>query len=193
MLLRLRHTVRDGLGDACEAAVAPQPLAGGQIGADRRADAARAVAAGACRAGDLAAEDLLAEVDLRLRRAGRRGELALPASGWMPSGGRHRRGGRVLRRRCRSGLDALGVGIARVSDAPDAARLVVADVERAVRADGQARRPVRGAARLLVRSGESVGEHDIVARTACRRRAAGTRRCSRPADRARGSTSRERR
>ena len=81
MLLRLGYTVVDRIGDACEAAVAPQPLARGEVGADRRADAVGAVTACACRARNLAAEDLLAERDLRFVAPGGGTSFSLPASG----------------------------------------------------------------------------------------------------------------
>src|ERR1700674_4803869 len=122
MLLRLRHAVGDGGADGIQAAVAPLPLAGSQIGADRRADAAGAVAAGACCSGLLAVEDLLPEIDLRLCRAGRRRELRsyVGVDAFRGEGSGR---GLGMRRRSGSGLEALDVGIAHVSDAPDAARL----------------------------------------------------------------------
>jgi hypothetical protein len=50
------------------------------------------------------------------------------------------------------------------SDAPDTSMRVIADVERAVGPHREARRPVRGLARILDRSGKAVGEDYILTR-----------------------------
>ena len=118
-----------------------------EIGADRRADAVRAMATGARRTGDLAVEDLLAERDLSPGRSRRHRESRRIAGIGMHALRRQRiRRGSAA---CCFGAGAASmpwrIGIALIGHAPDAAGLVVADVERAVGSDGEARRPVRGA------------------------------------------------
>src|SRR5574337_699782 len=61
---------------------------------------------------------------------------------------------------------ALPAGWAAIHHAPHAPARIVGDVERAVRAHGHARRPVRRAPRFLDRAGEAVREHLIRARRA---------------------------
>ena len=60
------------------------------------------------------------------------------------------------RRRCCGG-DPAGLA-ARVGDAPNPAADIVGDIQRSIRPDGEARRPVRRSTRLLDRAGKSVGE-----------------------------------
>ena len=64
MLLRLRNAILDDVGDALKTAVAPEPRAAREVGADRRADSVSAVTSGAGCSGHLAMKDLLAERDL---------------------------------------------------------------------------------------------------------------------------------
>src|SRR6185437_1690097 len=64
VVLRLRHTLRDGPRDRLDAAVAPQPFAAGQIRTDRRALAVGAVTPRAGSAVDLSLKDLSAPRDL---------------------------------------------------------------------------------------------------------------------------------
>ena len=71
MLLWLRHAVSDDIGDALEAAIAPQPRSTSQISAHWGADAVSSVTSGAGRTGNLAMEDLLTEGNLFARGAGR--------------------------------------------------------------------------------------------------------------------------
>ncbi len=54
MLLRLRYAISDDIGNAFEAAIAPQPRSTSQISADWGADAVSAVTSGAGRTGNLA-------------------------------------------------------------------------------------------------------------------------------------------
>ena len=56
MLFRLGHAVLDGLGQGCEAAVAPQPFASVERRTDRRSDAVCTVTARTRRVGNLAVE-----------------------------------------------------------------------------------------------------------------------------------------
>lgn len=61
VLFRRFDTFQNCLLQPRKTAVAPEPFADRQIGADRTADTARTVAACACRASFLAVEDLFAE------------------------------------------------------------------------------------------------------------------------------------
>src|SRR5262249_57465392 len=60
-----------GVGDGSETAVAPEPLAAGEVGPERRALGVRSVAAGTWRARNLALVDAPAERDLFGRCSGR--------------------------------------------------------------------------------------------------------------------------
>jgi hypothetical protein len=64
MLLRLRHAVLNGVGDALKASVSPEPSSTREISADRRTYAVGAMTAGASAAGNLSVKDLFAERDL---------------------------------------------------------------------------------------------------------------------------------
>ena len=83
MFLGLRHAVPNGLFDGLEAAVAPEPLAAGEIGAYRRPDAVGSVTTCACRAIDFAGKDLLAECNFfsRCTRRYRKTCLGMDALG----------------------------------------------------------------------------------------------------------------
>ena len=182
---------------AGEAAIAPQPFAAREIGSQRRALGIRAVATFAGRARHLAVEDTARRARpvralLRAESAGRRPPARPRPDGCLPAAPRprppkcRRVGRRGGGRDGRSRRSAIG-------DSPNPPARVVRDVERAVGPDREPGRPVRGLARFLDRAGETVGEDHIIARTACRRRAAGTPRCSRPAGMAPGSMTRGRR
>jgi hypothetical protein len=67
MLLWLGHAALDGVGNALETSVAPQPIAAAKIGSDRRADAVGTVTPSTSRPGNLTMKDLLAERDLIAR------------------------------------------------------------------------------------------------------------------------------
>src|SRR5882757_57706 len=161
--LGLGHALGDNVAEARQAAVAPQPVCRVERRPDRAAAGVRAMAAAAGAVGGLTVEDAVAERHLRgcgARRCRQGGSLA--AGIGMHALGRRdglrRRCG--WRGRCRRWSDLVGA-VAAVGDAPDPAMHVVADVERAVRPDGETRRTEGCAARLLVLAGESVGEHDI--------------------------------
>src|ERR1700742_2099521 len=74
-------------------------------------------------------------------------------------------GGRLPNRwhRGRHGLE-LRIHVATdVGDAPDAPVLIISHIQRAIRAYRQTRGSMRGLARLLVGTGEVIGENDVLA------------------------------
>jgi hypothetical protein len=67
MLLRLRHSILDYIGDALKAPIAPKPCPAREISSYRCANAVGTVTPGARRPSNLAMEDFLAERDLLAR------------------------------------------------------------------------------------------------------------------------------
>src|SRR5262249_10591957 len=93
--LRMLDALGDRRRDRGDAAITPEPMPAGEIGADRGSLAVRAMAPAAGAARELAREDALALHDLCLRRAGWRRQR-----GFLPAGigmGPFRRLGRVRR------------------------------------------------------------------------------------------------
>src|SRR6476620_10219770 len=146
MLFGLWHAGFDDIGDALKTSVPPQPCAALKVGADRRADAVGTMTAGTCSTGNLAVEDFLAERDQLGGRSGRHRETGVRMHALRRE--RTRRGFGLFRRRRRR-LDRR-IRIAVIGHAPDAAGLVVGDVERTVGSDGETRGPMHGAARLFL-------------------------------------------
>ena len=71
VVLRVRHTIDDGLGNGSEAAVTPQPFARSKIGSHWGTLAVLAVTAPTGGAADFSAENLCSERDLLSGCAGR--------------------------------------------------------------------------------------------------------------------------
>src|SRR5689334_14773487 len=69
IVARVRHAFGYSLADCSETAVAEYPLAGSQVGTDRRPPCVGAVTPAAGTATDLAVEDAVTQRDLSLRRA----------------------------------------------------------------------------------------------------------------------------
>src|SRR5580692_630620 len=163
----MRHALGDDMAERAGAAVAPQEVAAGEVGTDRRPPGVGAMAAGAGAAGRVALEDALAQGELLSRRAGGWGQRShLPSRRRVDYLGRPRIAGVAGRGGCRRGGrgKARDSGAALIGDAPDSAVHVVRNVERAVRRRRKAGRAEGGAAGVLVGAGEAVREDDEVAR-----------------------------
>jgi hypothetical protein len=163
---RPRYAGRDRLRDRRQASVAPNIDAIAEAGPDRRAPGVRSMAAAASAVGRFAVEDALAERDLLPDRAGWRAQrlggtagVRMRSFGWL-----RRKSPRPRRRRAQASRR-----FAPYSDRPCRRR---ARSARARRRRYRARRPVhrearrseRGAARILMRPGESIRENRVVTR-----------------------------
>src|SRR5581483_8279463 len=150
IVLRVRYARLDDFLNAGHAAVTPGPLSGREIGTQRRALAVGAMASRAGGAAHLTGKYLLPQ--------------ACGTSVLMRTLRRLRSNGCGLSHRRRHGRYSLQLrrGItADIGDAPDATFLIIRGIQGAIRANGQARRTMRGLTRLLVGAREAVGEDHV--------------------------------
>src|SRR6478672_6042778 len=129
MLLRLWHAVSNNIGDVLKAAVAPQPHATREIGADGRADAIFPMTTRTGGSGHFSVKYLSAECDLvrgRPRRHRKVGPCARIGMYALGRKGARRSLGFGGWRRC--GFDRC-IRIAVVRYAPDPASLIVGNIK----------------------------------------------------------------